>query len=224
MKRQFDYTVGPGPDPGAVGCNAAGGTLAARWRNDHIFERYGDDNTVYFTDYVEQSFLSGGPSPWNTASSSGAVLRIPTGQRATTFLCEESQNVKRTLQLEPGSSVKIFVDAWEHYQTVPLIVQVGSTNAARIPYKWTFFNYSPIGGSPVEGQGVASPCGSAGELNLQPPIIQTLGHTNRTPMGEFPASEESKQKTCCCAWDRPFLVLENHSSRGDLLAIVKIAQ
>uniref|UniRef100_A0A6C0BM63 Uncharacterized protein n=1 Tax=viral metagenome TaxID=1070528 RepID=A0A6C0BM63_9ZZZZ len=231
MKRQFAYTVGPGPDAGAPRCNPSGGTLAKHWRNDHIFEREGDDNIVYFTDYVEQSFLGGaaGPMPWSmsptvpTAHNNSIVLEVK--DQATTFLCEESHNVKRTMCLKPRASVKVFVDAWEHYQTVPLVVQVGAVQSAA-PYRWTFFNYSPIGGSPVEGQGLAAPA-DLEATNLLPPIIQTLGHTNRTPAGEFPVSEATKQQTCCCAWDRPFLVIENaadSAESADLLVIVKIGQ
>jgi hypothetical protein len=264
MKRQYDYTVGPGSPntnipwshggagrPGAStrGCGTNGGGIRAQdWKNEHIFERWGDDSIVYFTDTVDQAFLSptsgGGLMPWfedrtkqtggnNIPSSENVVLKVPADHTATTFLCEESRNTKRTLVLGPGASAKVFVDAWEHYQTVPLILQVAAANQAPtigqgpqgVSYQWSFFNYSPIGGSPTQGSGFAAYCP---EINLSPPIIQTLGQTDRSPTGEYPVSEETKQKTCCCASERPFFVITNteaaKSHGRNLIVVIKVAQ
>lgn len=233
MKRQFDYTVGPGGGVWAPGCRG-GGVEAQNWENKHIFERWGDDNTVYFTDTVDQAFLAGaaGPAPWthqagaavnaanNYLPSGGVALTAPANHTATTFLCEESHNVKRKIILEPGANAKVFLDAWEHYQTVPLMVQVAASGG-NVPYQWSFHNYLPLGGGPMKGAGLASSCL---DIDTQPPIVQTLGQTDRSPTGEYPVSEATKARTCCCASERPFFYISNTGSDASLVVVVKVAQ
>jgi hypothetical protein len=225
MKRQYDYTVGGFGDPGAI--------LARQWENAHIFERWGDDNIVYFSDPVDQTLLgsgAGGTLAFEGSHADSPILKVAVHQSATTFLCEESDNVKRTLLLEPGASVKVFVDAWEHYQTVPLVVQVAKGHVGgQVSYQWSFSNYLPIG-SPdkISGSGGAL---YYSDINLAPPIIKTLGHTNRTPTGEYPVSEATKQKTCYCAPERPSFSITNTSTpvsslspeSGNLLVVIKVA-
>ena len=59
MKRQYDYTTMPGPNWSPEG----GGTCGQLWTDEHVFERYGDDNTVYFMDVAEQLLLGSGAAP-----------------------------------------------------------------------------------------------------------------------------------------------------------------
>lgn len=211
MKRQYDYTVRPGV------------TLPQEYTNQHIFERGGDDNKFYFTDHPVQITLngSGGPAPWSAGDEESVQIVAGPNRAVVTFLCEESQNARRVIQLAPGSSVKIFVDAWEHYQTVPLIMQAMSVSGQSAHLDWRFFNYIPITG-PISGSLAAA---SGSSLNLQPPVFQTLGHTNRSPTGEFPVSQETKNRACQCASERPFLLVQAYPDNvDDILMSLKIAK
>lgn len=246
MKRQYDYSTGPGINSGRNG----GGLCAKNWTNQHIFERWGDDNSVYFQDPTQQMMMNS-PAPFdfsdpyfhnsnNYPSTEGPVVHVDSHESASTFLCEESQNVKRNISLAPGASVKVYLDAWEQWQTVPISVQVSSkSNKRTIKYEWKFFNYLPISGPRTEGSGeVTSGCP---HISQSPPIILTLGHTNRSPTGEFPVTEATKNKKCHCASERPFIVFKNttlSTSCGgtmsssssaledleNLLIVIKIAQ
>lgn len=225
MKRQYNYTVTPS-------CHASG----RNWENKHIFERWGDDNSVYFTNedqlLMSNGLLGHGGTDWSHSSKDDVILSVPAGHTVTTFLCEEARNVKRTIRLEgPGAQAKIFVDAWEHYQTVPLIVQAAGVGSA-VAYQWSFHNYIPISspgptgptGAPLSGKGVAS---YFPNVNLSPPIVQTLGSTDRTPMGEHPVSDATKRKTCSCAEERPYFLISHtdiNRSNGPLLVVIKVAQ
>lgn len=87
------------------------------------------------------------------------IFHVPQNQQATSFLCEETQTTTRTFVLSPGASAKVFVDAWKHYQTVPLLVTANGTNGEKVKYKWKFTNYVPIGAvvgddSRLQGVGV----------------------------------------------------------------------
>jgi len=245
MKRQYDYTVGPGVNAAPGG----GGVCGKNWTNKHIFERWGDDNSVYFQDPT-QKLMMNDLAPFNfsdpyyptesnnfprtPAADTTVLLKVAPGQNVSTFLCEESHNVKRNLCLGSGASSKVYLDAWEQWQTVPISVQVSSKSKNTIFYDWIFYNYLPINGTPTDGSGQLT--AGCPPISLSPPIILTLGHTNRSPLGEFPVSEATKNKKCYCASERPYIVFTNttsHSkekastttrSNDELLISIKIAK
>ena len=115
MKRNFDWTVNPG-----------GAICGSQWTNEQIFERDGDDNRNYFLNEADQLSMRGGPAPWdypahglgtgsnNTAIDHAApntdvVLKAVSGELISTFLCEESCNVKRIIFMYPRSAAQVFI-------------------------------------------------------------------------------------------------------------------
>jgi hypothetical protein len=228
MKRQYDYTVNwpMGGQPGG---------LAENWRDDHIFERWGDDNTVYFTSTPDQLILPfSGLSPYgpidSSTTDSGTVAewsKVQPGEMRTTFLCEETENVRRQLCLAPSAAVKVFIDAWESWQTTP--ITISTKGGGR--YTWQFFNYVPITGpsSGTSSPGGASSAASTSSLAASTaeftPVVKTLGHVNRSPLGEFPVSEATKAKSdCCCASHRPYVLIQNTNTTRLLWVIVEIGE
>lgn len=219
----------PGPNSSILG----GGTCNPRWENAHIFERGGDDNIVYFTDVVQQELVNSGPAPLDLAPTGQEntnrsfrrnILRVPAGHSITSFLYGADEHVKRVFQMEPNSNVKVFIDAWESWQTVPIFVSVGAKTGNNVPYAWKLYNYIPIAssltGEDIQGSGKAQVCSPIEE---QPPIIRTLGSTSRSPNGESPVSTQTKNKKCFCDSERPYLVFANKSSTDSIEMLIKIA-
>lgn len=147
MKRNFEST---GPN----------------WTNEQVFERWGDDNTVYFMNVPDQLMLMTQPFPLDmdpmgdgngNRSFKDHLIVAPQGQQVTSFLCQESSNTTRTFLLPPGSSAKVFLDAWSHYQTVPFLVTAAGENGAPVKYAWYLTNYLPIpthGANATSGEGI----------------------------------------------------------------------
>jgi hypothetical protein len=236
MRRNFDATVQP-----VKGCPGP-----ATWTNEQIFERWGDDNTVYFLNVPDQIMLMTGPAPLDMSdvgdgngnrSFKESVFYVNPGEQMTSFLCEETKTTTRTFSLPPQASAKVFVDAWEHYQTVPLLVTASGEKGAQVHYEWQFYNYIPIqtgscrsthGNGTTESGGVSCPpsMNQSVQHGLTAPIIRTLGHTNRSPMGEFPVSKKTKEQHCIKESERPFLIFKNVEQYPgpSLTMTIKVAQ
>lgn len=236
MKRNYNATVQP-----VDGCPGVG-----TWTNEQIFERWGDDNTVYFLNVPDQLLLGSGPQPLDMSepgygngnrSFRESIFEVSPGTKITTFLCQETKTTTRTFALAPQATAKIFVDAWEHYQTVPLLVTARGRNGESVHYSWQFYNYVPIqtgSCNSTHGKGVTesggAPCppsiNQSAETGLSAPIIRTLGHTNRSPMGEFPVSQKTKNRHCIPENERPFLIFKNEEpiTGPVMMMTIKVAQ
>lgn len=170
--------------------------------------------------------LGTGSNNTNHTRPAEVIIRVAPNDFVSTFLCSESENVKRTFLLGPGAKARIFIDAWTSWQTTPINVQAFTVNAGNEPakYNWKLYNYIPIGSGITEGNGVAEYCSQVPADTEGPYILTTLGHTNRSPTGEFPVSRATKERECVCASDRPFLVFENESRSSTVRLVIKVAQ
>lgn len=230
MKRNFDWTANPG-----------GAICGSQWSNEQVFERDGDDNRNYFFNEADQLSMRGGPAPWdypfhdlgtgsnNTKSEcpEQASLQSVSGQTVTTFLCQESQNTMRTILLYPRSAAHIYIDAWEPWQTTPISVQaftIGASGGQRAGYSWSLNNYVPIGSSVTSGSGKAEFCSQVPHDTEGPTILNTLGSTARSPLGEYPVSAETRAKSCYASNERPFFLFQNQSHSAVIKLIVKVDQ
>lgn len=171
-----------------------------------ILERGMDDNTYWFTDETNQLLKHQQPAPLGLATgivkpSNETSTLVAAGQRAVSHLCSEKNMVKQSFVLESRASVAVFLDAWLPYQTVPIRVTVCALQVP-VRYSWQFRNYVPIGNAPTQGSGMAM-------LQDEGLIIRTLGHTARSPTGEFPLSRETLEKTCIHESERPMLFFRN---------------
>lgn len=186
-----------------------------------LFERGMDDNTFWYTNEVQQLLKHRQPAPLGLASDTAAV-RLPDATyvktRLTSRLCND--NTLQTFLLEPSATVFMFLDAWLPYQTVPIVVTASST-ADRARYAWSFRNYVPIGNASMQGAGWATPCPEGVE---ESPIIRTLGHTARSPTGEYPLSRETLAKTCMNENERPMLVFRNTDTTSRIYLTIAIGQ
>jgi len=237
MKRQYINTLapGPGPSPNAFSNvitgqrTAGGGNCPENISDTLIFERWGDDSQVYFIDPVQQFLVNSGPAPIDLDTSLREVrkkeISVLPGKQEITELSDDYPQQTFLLH-DANSSVKIFLDAWLPYQTVPINVFASARPSYISPsYHWEFHNYIPIGGTAVSGSGSTPVCPSGPMTLLRKeysPIIRTLGHTNRTPMGEFPVSEETKRRACYCAGERPYLVFSHTGPNGTAPILVTI--
>ena len=187
-----------------------------------LFERWGDDNTLYFQDSVQHLLVGSGPAPLgldqpgknrDEESIYTEAKYIATGTMQSAHLDSELGFVKQSFVLAAGNgTLKMFLDAWLPYQTVPITVTATKLGASGGQYSWKFENYVPIGGCASKyGNGIAQPCPNLMEAA---PIIRTLGHTNRSPIGEFPVSQATKAKTCYCDEERPVLYFTNIAPPG----------
>lgn len=235
MKRNYNQTVQP-----VNSCPGSG-----TWTNEQIFERWGDDNTVYFLNTADQLMLGTRPQPLDMSkpgygngnrSFRENVFQVGPAKTITTFLCEETKTTTRTFLLSPQASAKVFVDAWEHYQTVPLLLTASGANGEAARYSWHFTNYVPIQsgscnsahGKGTTETGVFCPpsINQSAETGMTAPIIRTLGHTNRSPMGEFPVSRATKERKCIAESERPFIIFKNEEplTGPSILMTIKVAQ
>lgn len=211
MQRQFPYNVGPGKNSAARG---GGGTCPSLIPNEVLFERNGDDSTQYFIDPVQQLLVNTGPAPIAMVNSSGGRFR-PAKVVLTPLMAIASlhDDAVQSFEIYGGASVKVYLDAWEPWQTTPVNVYVSAVRSPPMDtkYTWEFVNYVPMGGTPCNGQGTAIDCPRGVET---PPIIKTLGSTNRSPKGEYPVSQATKDACKCCReCDRPYFLFKHAGAR-----------
>lgn len=217
MKRQHTYNVGPGPNAAPP---LGGGTCGSRIPNDVLFERGGDDNTQYFIDPVQQLLVNSGPAPIALGipgieggrPSSSQIVQAPL-MAVASLRGDSAAHATQSFMLHGGASVKVFLDAWEPWQTIPLNVYASAIREPAVDtrYTWSFVNYVPIGNGPCSGRGTAAGCPRGVET---PPFLKTLGSTNRSPRGEFPVSQATKDACACCHEDdRPYLLVSHAGAR-----------
>lgn len=194
--------------------------------NNVLLERGMDDNTYWFTDEVDQLLKHRQPAPLGLANAAGItkpqaqVTRVPSATTVTSHLCSETGMVKQSFLLEPLASVRVFLDAWLPYQTVPIVVFVRSLSSTTpVRYAWEFANYVPIGNAPRSGRGLATYCPQGDE---EAPVIRTYGHTSRSPTGEFPLSRETLERQCVHEHERPTIHVQNVEARSSMVVTVAI--
>lgn len=189
--------------------------------NEYIFERQGDDNLNAFIDPLQQMLINSGATasplqvdqPGNYKVTSSLAHQVPIITDPATFQLS-NEHPKQTFILKQGGMLRVFLDAWLPWQTVPFSVSVSSLSWSSVTYVWKLLNYIPIGGGPTYGKGLAALCPQGEEMA---PMMVTLGHLNRSPLGEFPVSEKTKKKPCCCEQERPALIFANtNPTQGDL--------
>lgn len=216
--------------------NPSAGQCPERIPDALLFERWGDDSLLYFQDPVNAMLVGTRGSPLGLDQPGKNRCHHPEPKHVTSTvtsqLASQPGKVKQSFILEGHASVHMFLDAWLPYQTTPIYVtatlqgcEPGACTANQPPvaqgnYAWTFFNYVPIGGcAPIHGSGVAETCPN---LNESAPIIRTLGHMARSPTGEFPISQATKNKACYAEHERPKLIFQNNSAPGTAPILVTI--
>lgn len=225
MQRQHTYNVGPGcTPPSAI-------------PNDVLLERGGDDSTVYFVNRTDQLLMGTGPAPLDLASAarplaprSGPIEKpVQTPAMGVACLRPTPKDTTQAFVLHGGgASAKVFLDAWEPWQTVPLNITIEAPGPLMIDtrYSYEFVNYVPLGPVPVRGKGVAKLACPWGVESA--PTMKTQGNTNRSPRGEFPVSQATREALQCCHEDdRPYLVVRHEGPKRGASAIrvtVSIAQ
>jgi hypothetical protein len=196
--------------------------------NEMLFERHGDDNLNYFIDPLQQFVMQGGLAPLGidtpttpqlqgNNSYNNSVSQMSQVRQISTISSALISATPQHFLLQPGASLKVFLDSWQPWQTVPVLAQVSAKSAGG-RYSWYFGNYVPIQGSP-SGSGEANICPQGVEADI---VIRTLGHLNRTPLGEFPVTQvsrviyESRNEI-----NRPYLMFNNVTTQVPLQFDIK---
>lgn len=242
MKRNFPIPQGSCLDPGS-------------WNMQQRFERQGDDNQEYFMDNVMQLY-SGGPADVSDLNAfignvihNGSDLDNETNfiknllisepyHQITTFLCTESDTISRDILLKPNGSARIFIDAYEPWQTTPINVFAGAlpgnnsntvhTGQQKLgtTISYHFLNYKPIdstkcyeGALPISSANTIKP----GWWASHSPIIRTLGSLNRTPNGISPVPDDIKQKQVWSPNERPYILIWNHNQTSNVILRINVA-